>query len=753
MSIHTANIMPVVMYLILLITSLFCTTFFTTYYVIPEDDDDHNINMTNSSTYTIQHYINNNEKYFTSYTRLYFLSGQHYLSKDLVFKGIINFMLTGTDHCTITCVSPVSIVLINVTNFQLNKISLINCTKINALYKLTKQQGNGLTMDFISSSNATVYNTTILLYHCTSVIIDKVNMTLNTGSVGVLAVNAGGISRMTNVKVKVNCLSHSLLNADQAKINGVLLFYNDRNAGHNANTNFTIDNLQYITNGLCTENVITLLLHQKKYNIYIEILNTIFKNLHNSSALYYYGETCGLNAVNKINISNCMVCDNIGNPEFKMFDIILYNSDCFNNASFFQYCNRQHSYVHFTNCTFTNNTDMEAMIYVTPASSRATTGYIGVYQGGFFNNQNANFIKVKVKVEIVWQLTTQFLIRNLNVSYNTHYDGESLITMSNGVMYFSGPLYFIKNEYYRTIIKAHLSVVACKGYTEFIGNHARQILTAKSSSYFLLLENATVNMSKNIVYTAAKQRRTIGDNSQPICPVQFYSMKRNNINDLYKRFKVLMIDNVHMLSKDLPGEDMSFGNCTWLAGTAFQGVKAKTVYQHILTVHNIPVSITTKRVIPLHVCQCSSLTNESNCYSAILGSIFPGQTLTVQLIVSKQWLNYYKSFATITVANTPDDDCSIVDSYQLSQTHFNQNCNNYSYTIWPSKRNITECELYIGLYDMPEVFYVHIKPCPKGFTFQKDKKACYCDPLLDNDILSITQCNLNTMTILRPADS
>ena len=105
------------------------------------------------------------------------------------------------------------------------------------------------------------------------------------------------------------------------------------------------------------------------------------------------------------------------------------------------------------------------------------------------------------------------------------------------------------------------------------------------------------------------------------------------------------------------------------------------------------------------------------------------------------------------MANTIDDDCSIVDGYQLSQIHFNNGCNRYSYTLWPNKNSITECKLFIGLSEMPEMFYVEIKPCPKGFTLKNSIKACDCDPLLNNDKLSITLCNINDGTILRPANS
>ena len=67
----------------------------------------------------------------------------------------------------------------------------------------------------------------------------------------------------------------------------------------------------------------------------------------------------------------------------------------------------------------------------------------------------------------------------------------------------------------------------------------------------------------------------------------------------------------------------------------------------------------------------------------------------------------------------------------VSQTYFNNTkyCNSYSYTLCPNT----------GLRDMPEMFYLQVKPCPKGFTLQKQRKACYCDPLLSIKI-SLTSC-------------
>ena len=210
-----------------------------------------------------------------------------------------------------------------------------------------------------------------------------------------------------------------------------------------------------------------------------------------------------------------------------------------------------------------------------------------------------------------------------------------------------------------------------------------------------------------------------------------------------------------MISKILPTDIIShfYKNCTWLTGSLFQKLKANVniVYNLIVKYNNIFVSKnTTERIIPSSVCPCLN-NNSYNCSIANVYSILPGRVLHINLKISPQWSDYHST--TIIAANTIDDECSIVDGSQLSQTYFNNGCNRYSYTIWPNNKSVTECKLFIGLSEMPEMFYIHINPCPMGFTLNTNIKACYCDPLLSNNILSITTCNINDTTILRPANS
>ena len=225
----------------------------------------------------------------------------------------------------------------------------------------------------------------------------------------------------------------------------------------------------------------------------------------------------------------------------------------------------------------------------------------------------------------------------------------------------------------------------------------------------------------------------------------------NNLSKIGKIFKIKMIENMYMISNDFLGEEKLLINCEWIVGSAFHTAKSEAVYNKTLTIRNSVIHKGVKRPIPLSVCTCSN--DMMNCFWSDLGELSPGQTLHVNFMVSGQWLNKKNSVTTLVVKNSAEDDCSIVDASQLSQTHFNHSCNQYSYTTWPRDDAVRECKLYIGLSSMPEMFFVQIKPCPKGFRLQEDRHACYCDPILNSKSLSITTCNLDDETIHRPANS
>ena len=78
-----------------MVTCLVYTTNCVVYYVIP---DDHYLDTDYGNNYTLQHNLNNSEKYFTSHTQLVFLPGKHHFHTDLVIQDVHDFTLRGLTY-------------------------------------------------------------------------------------------------------------------------------------------------------------------------------------------------------------------------------------------------------------------------------------------------------------------------------------------------------------------------------------------------------------------------------------------------------------------------------------------------------------------------------------------------------------------------------------------------------------------------------------------------------------------------------
>ena len=482
----------------------------------------------------------------------------------------------------------------------------------------------------------------------------------------------------------------------------------------------------------------------------------MFANLSNSSALYYYGkENSAYNqGIPPLLIRNVTVMHNTGFGLLKMFYIAIYGFEAFSNTIQKNEFKGEFTDVFgFFNCSFVKNTNIEFMIHV-ELLSYSNQAYIQIDNCTFHNNINVCFLKVTEYYGDIPNIVADVVLTDLTVSNNSqHYYGNDLILITNANVFFSNNV-FIDNYYeYNSVIKLHYSGIYFLRKNMIIKNKARYIIKAQRGSTFYLHSFATVIIVGNVVYKVVILEYTIEHSEVHICPLQVFSyIQLPNINAINCMF--LLLNNTEMISKSLPDQFLPFININCklhFKRTNSKNFNVSDVYHKIIQYYSIYINKTSKRFIPTSVCLCSQ-NGSFNCYDANLGSVFPGQTLHIQLIIPHQWST---SSSTIIVANTKDDDCSIVDSYQLSQSHPNSHCcNNYSYTIWPNSRHTTECKLFLGLSKLPEMFYLQIKPCPVGFTLQSDKKSCYCDPLLSNsDILSITSCNLDDETILRPANS
>ena len=716
-----------------------------TYYVIPDHYSVHN--YTNSNSFTLQHYLNNTSRYLVSHNQLHFLAGQYYINSDLVFKDVYNFTLTGNaiNQSIIICTSSAGILVINANSFTMQNIGLIDCTSL-------------LSNKFYVS---------VLFSYCNLVIMQNLYVRVSSNSptdLTVIHIRNVIESELFNVTVKVNIL---MCYSQPIVINGLSIYYKQRAKVQSpaAGAHAIIGAFNYYTLKSCSEylqSAIKCTVLTGFISIFIE--NTVFANLSNSSALYYYG---GINTeyhdntqrITYLSIKNVSVMHTSGFGYLKMFYIVLDYFRSFSNTSRYftniESIDRFSEFISFYNCSFIRNNNIETMIYVEPFNKV----YIKFEKSIFHFNINACFFKVARNDGILPSAMAFVRLIDLIVSNNDqNYHADDLILIANAYVMFSNNT-FMNNYYkYNSVLKLQSSVTYFIDSNRFTNNKARYIIKAQRASVFFIQAFATVSVVDNIAYKVIVLQENTPDNSGvPLCPLQVYRIKYTiELDDLDGiNCTLLLLNNTEMISKSLPGQFLPFinVNCTWFESVIFEKLNASAVYHKIIQFNNNAfISKTFERFVPLSVCPCSQ-NGSYNCYETNLGFIFPGQTLHIKLIIPHQWSTL--SFSTIIVANTKDDDCSIVDSYQLSQSYpISHGCNNYSYTIWPNSRHTTECKLFIGLSEMPEMFYVQIKPCPVGFTLQSDKKSCYCDPLLlNNDILSITSCNLDDESILRPVNS
>ena len=138
------------------------------YHVIP---DDHY--PTNDNTYTLQHYLNNTSKYFTSNVQLHFLPGQYFLNTDLIISNISNFSLVGNIsdgevHTVINCTSPAGVLVISSEDILISNIVMWECSNHYDLHK--KITVFRTSFKFDSKAIMILNNITVIVnqFHCFS---------------------------------------------------------------------------------------------------------------------------------------------------------------------------------------------------------------------------------------------------------------------------------------------------------------------------------------------------------------------------------------------------------------------------------------------------------------------------------------------------------------------------------------------------------------------------------------------------------
>ena len=113
------------LHMLLSLAILLHNTMGRVHYVAPDDSSSTN---GNEATQSLQFYLKNASKYFSSDSHFHFKIGHHDLNIDLVIQNATNVRLTGESLSIIRCTSHVSIIILNVTNFTMGNITFENCS-------------------------------------------------------------------------------------------------------------------------------------------------------------------------------------------------------------------------------------------------------------------------------------------------------------------------------------------------------------------------------------------------------------------------------------------------------------------------------------------------------------------------------------------------------------------------------------------------------------------------------------------------
>ena len=188
-------------------------------------------------------------------------------------------------------------------------------------------------------------------------------------------------------------------------------------------------------------------------------------------------------------------------------------------------------------------------------------------------------------------------------------------------------------------------------------------------------------------------------------------------------------------------------HCRWLSGSAFNSTKPTDINKKII-ISNLLLAY--QKLI----CYCSC-NNTQYCYVDTLGTVYPGQTISLSLALNEHgYIHDYTDTAhnEMIIVEINDDvlpptACKLAQVSELIHK-VSTYCTVINFTIVHNGLNYLHwCELFIKTVSthQTEAYYFDILPCPPGFAQQNG--ICICDPILTL-ILSITTCDINHQTIL-----
>ena len=357
---------------------------------------------------------------------------------------------------------------------------------------------------------------------------------------------------------------------------------------------------------------------------------------------------------------------------------------------------------------------------------------------------------------------------------------ECTMLLHNSNLLLTGKVVFHKNRNnFASVIILLDSNITVHEFVEFSENYAFSIIMLDCKrislhcSIIKVLDNTTMVITRNKLFAYFVDLVNPLSNRisiiYPQCVFQYFSTRNlENYNTAgnfsiiieYNRFENLstlntiiyvfnqvscLKDYADILSKWHPYISFStITHCYWLPQSAFNTTIPLEVNKQYLTYTSNSQLLHLSREKSL--CYCSDK-KHYDCFKDELGSIYPGQILTLSLYANVQYAFDTEVIADSEIKQSYITQCSVINAKQNIQL-ISKNCTTLEYAIaFPTN---SWCELFLRMpqtQNQYDAYYIRELPCPLGFV--KIDGICQCYPSFKQ--FGFTVCDINTQTILRPS--
>ena len=403
--------------------------------------------------------------------------------------------------------------------------------------------------------------------------------------------------------------------------------------------------------------------------------------------------------------------------------------------------------IKFYNCTFDNNSarTILQMEFVSNHDLCMFPSNFTIENCDFRNNSHATLLKF-VNDDNDCK-TNIFFNENTNITKNDAYDIAIFVYMS---VYMNGVI-ILENSVANIIMMFDVCDVTFAKACKFVSNtcYCAIYLRSYEIPYMRVMEYTNITFINNIIHYQIILYRTFQNNDYsafPHCIFQ-YMASRN-----YKHYNVTEIIELYAISfngnkfqKQISTYDAKMNkvydlmtHCQWLPTAVFNGSNPEYINQKIVQVDSHQWAHHKR------ICYCPH-GGHYNCTLDLVGPVYPGQVLQVDLCMPQAKISYVITVATHAIT-LPSSACNLANQDEFINSIGN-NSKTFNFTIISEVHEV--CELFLtSLQFIRTAFYVQLLPCPVGFTLQNGK--CDCDPFLPPDI---DTCYIDLSAITRPANT